>query len=384
MEFASNDHIYNLVAADADDLFYFSKNKIMHLQPSKYEEPYSTAVILISGLKVLDKEWPDASSLSSVSLPYNKNFFTVEFSVLKTNPGIPAQYKYKLDNFDKDWVYTGNRGLVNYTNVPPGKYTLLLNATDETGRWKKDPLSIRIIISPPFWETWWFVILVSISILSILYLFYRYRIGELKKMYLLRSKISQDLHDEVASTLSGIRLYSEMAKEQLQRKNSEAIQRSLQVISSNANEMAQDMSDIIWTINPSNDSFKKLLQKLKSYSHEISSASNMRFEYNINEQFAEEKLNMQQRRNIYLICKEAVNNAVKYSAGKNLLMDIERSDHSITIKIKDDGKGFEKENNNDGNGLINMQARAKEINAKLEIRSQARQGTCVELTVKLN
>ena len=380
----NNDHLNNLVRVGRDSLFYFATNKILFIDPRLYSEATSNPHIVISGFKVHNKELPELTGINSITLPFNKNFFTVTFSVLKVSPTIPANYKYMLEGFDKNWIDAGGRGVANYTNVPPGKYTLFLNATDETGRWRKEPVSMRIIISPPFWEKWWFVSLVSILVLSILYLFYRYRIGQLKKMYLLRSKISRDLHDEVASTLSGIRLYSEMAKEQLMNKNTDAIQRSLHVISSNANEMAQDMSDIIWTINPSNDSFKKLLQKLRSYSLEISSASNMKFEYSINDEFPEEKLNMQQRRNIYLICKEAVNNAVKYSGGKKLSMRVERSDHSIVLTIGDDGQGFEKENIKDGNGLINMRSRAKEINAKLDIRTQLNKGTNIELTVKMN
>jgi signal transduction histidine kinase len=147
--------------------------------------------------------------------------------------------------------------------------------------------------------------------------------------------------------------------------------------------MAQDMSDIIWTINPSNDTFKKLLQKLRSYATEIATAANMRFDCTIKEDIPEERLTMQQRRNVYLICKEAINNAVKYSAGKNLLMNVGREDHSVRIQIQDDGQGFDKENHSAGNGLLNMQERANEIYARLQIRSQQGDGTLIELTVKL-
>ena len=383
MRFGSNDHIYNVSKAGSDSFFYFAANKILFINPNLYEKAYSTPEILISDFKVLDKEYPEPASIKSLMLPYKKNFFTVTFSVLKESPAIPANYKYKLDGFDKEWVQAGNRGIANYTNVPPGKYRLLLNATDEIGRWKNEPAIILITIAPPFWKTWWFITLVSIFVLSGLWFFYRYRIAQVKRMYALRSKISQDLHDEVASTLSGIRLYSEMAKQQLQNKNTEGTQQSLHVISSNANDMAQDMSDIIWAINPSNDSFKKLLQKLKSYATEVSAATNMKFDCIIEEQIPEEKLTMQQRRNIYLICKEAINNAVKYSLGKNLKMSVEKENHFVKIKIQDNGHGFDSMNRSEGNGLANMKERANEIEADLKIYSQNGDGTFVELTVKL-
>ena len=383
MKFGSTDHIDNIARVRTDSFFYFATNKILAIETQLYQGEHSDPAILVSGFKVLNKEYPQPATISSVTLSHKRNFFTIDFSVLKVSPSIPANYKYKLEGFDEDWIMAGNRGIANYTNVPPGKYRLLLSATDEIGRWKSDPKSILIIIRPPFWKTWWFVTLASVLILSSLYFFYRYRIAQVKKLYSLRSKISQDLHDEVASTLSGIRLYSEMAKQQLQNQNTEGTQRSLNVISSNANDMAQDMSDIIWAINPLNDSFKKLLQKLKGYALEISTAANIKFDYTIADHIPEEKLSMQQRRNVYLICKEAINNAVKYSGGKNLMMNVESENHSVKIKIQDDGTGFDKTFDNGGNGLLNMKVRAKEINAGLEITTQSEKGTLIELTVKL-
>ena len=80
----------------------------------------------------------------------------------------------------KDWVMAGTRGLATYTNVPPGKYRLLLNATDEIGRWRSEPQSILITISPPFWKTWWFITLATVLVISGLYLFYRYRISQVR------------------------------------------------------------------------------------------------------------------------------------------------------------------------------------------------------------
>jgi len=383
MKLNNNDHLYNLSKAGADSFFYFAANKLLFTRPDLYSEATSNANILISDFKVHNKELPEPYAIKKISLPFNKNFFSIVFSVLKVSPSIPANYRYRLEGFDKNWIDAGNRGVATYTNVPPGKYTLLLDATDETGRWKQEPLSIRITITPPFWKTWWFILLSLLAISGSLYWFYRYRITQLRKVYMLRSKISQDLHDEVASTLSGIRLYSELAKQQLGINDALQVQRSLNIISDNASEMKDDMSDIIWAINPANDSFKKLLLKLKSYATELAIATGMKFYYSADEQIPEEKLNMQQRRNVYLICKEAINNAVKYSAGENLNLFVERKNQHIKIIIQDNGKGFDQSEKKEGNGLLNMQARAKEISADLKIAPVQGKGTKVELVIGL-
>jgi signal transduction histidine kinase len=147
--------------------------------------------------------------------------------------------------------------------------------------------------------------------------------------------------------------------------------------------MTQSMRDIIWTINPANDNFKKLLQKLKSYASGITKPVNTLFTLTVSENVPEEKLSMQQRKNIYLICKEAIANSVKYSQSKNLQMDVIQMDHSVRIKIKDDGIGFDSTESKEGNGLMNMKTRADEIGANLDIHSQIGKGTVVMIEIKL-
>jgi signal transduction histidine kinase len=202
-------------------------------------------------------------------------------------------------------------------------------------------------------------------------------------MYSLRTKISQDLHDEVASTLSGIRLYSELAKQQLDNRDIPLVQRSLNVISDNASEMKEDMSDIIWAINPGNDSFGKLLKKLEIYLKDITAAAGIDFQMQVNENIPSEKLNMQQRRNVYLICKEAVNNAVKYSSATTIGLNFKMKDNYILIVIKDNGSGFDIHKTSEGNGLLNMKLRAKEIGGLFFIESDPGKGTAIELKIRI-
>ncbi len=383
LSFAGNDFLANGFVRKNKKFMFFAGSKIVEVDPNTYYRAVNSYEILLSSFKIFDKEKYLSAFDRTVKLTYRQNFFSLDYSLLKPNPNSFTQYAYQLKGFDKDWNYVRERRTAYYTNVPPGQYDFLVKASDENGKWIYFSKPLEITIKPPFWQQWWFIAAAVILITTSLYLFYFYRIDQLKKILAIRTKISQDLHDEVASTLSGIRLYSEMAKQQLQNQNTEGTQRSLNVISSNANDMAQDMSDIIWAINPLNDSFKKLLQKLKGYATEISIAANMKFDCTITDQIPEERLTMQQRRNVYLICKEAINNAVKYSLAKNLMMVVERANHAVTIKIQDDGSGFDKTNGSPGNGLVNMKERAKEINAGLEINSYNHGGTVIELTVKL-
>jgi len=386
LSLSTNDFVPNGIHRKNGKFLFFAGNKIIEVNPALFDHARYDSKILLSRFKIFDEEIPFSQSMAEnqrLSLSYQQNFFSIEYSLLKPNPASPVHYAYKLDGFDKDWNYTKERRVAYYTNIPPGHYLFHVKAANERGKWVYLSNAIYIDIIPPLWQRWWFVILVGLILSACLYLLYRFRVTQVKKFYSLRNKISQDLHDEVASTLSGIRLYSELAKQQLQKQDVANVQQSLKVISENASEMKEDMSDIIWAINPGNDSLGRLLQKLSSYANELTKAASMNFEMKIAENLPEEKLNMEQRRNIYLICKEAIHNSVKYSKAIELHMDVLKRDHSMHIVISDNGCGFQPDSTSAGNGLINMKARAKEIGAALAVESGNGGGTVVELKMKI-
>jgi len=385
LSLASNDFVPNGIKLKNGSFLFFAGNKIAEINPISARSPYPSK-ILLNGFKIFDKEIPLTTvnfKAETIHLSYKQNFFSIQYSLIKPDPNSPVQYAYKLEGFDKDWNYGRERKIAYYTNVPSGHYVFYIKATDENGRWKYFSQSLAIIIKPPFWQRWWFIFMVTILIVAAIYVAYYYRLNQVKKFYSLRNKISQDLHDEVASALSGIKLYSELAKQQLKQEKNSNAQESLDIISTNATEMKEDMSDIIWAINPRNDSLGKLLQKLKSHATELANGAAINFEMKVDENLPEEKLNMEQRRNIYLICKEAIHNAVKYSKGNKIKMKVFKEDHTMQILIHDNGSGFDSNSFFPGNGLINIKARAKEIGAEVLINSKKENGTTIAMKMKL-
>lgn len=381
--FPSNDNINNKLKGINDRIYFFCGDQIAEIDPSKYHQERGAPRIVISSFKIFEKEKPFSISDPLIELSWEQNFFSFEYSVLKTNPSVEQQYAYMLEGFDKSWNYVGDRRYANYTNVPGGTYHFKIKAKSPNGKWSNVLADIAVTVHPPFWKTAWFIFLSVLVIAAAIYILFRYRINELKKVIKLRNKISQDLHDEVASTLSGIRLYSEMAKVQLNKNDILKVQDSLEVISLNASDMSKDMNDIIWTINPANDNLKRLLEKLKNYARELTTAKKISFEMNESDSLENEKLNMEQRRNIYLICKEAVNNSVKYADSTKLKIDVVKEDNYINIIIKDNGAGFNTLKNHDGNGLKNMRERAQEIKAYFELISEYDHGTEIMFRMRL-
>lgn len=199
-----------------------------------------------------------------------------------------------------------------------------------------------------------------------------------------RLRISRELHDEVGATLSGIAMYSHLTKEQIKSNQTREIERSLSVIQQSSGEMVDKLNDIVWLINPEQDNLQKLLERLEEYAGDMTAVKSMQVRVTVTDKIAELSLPVETRRNIYLICKEAINNAVKYSGGSLLELTIKEVDRKLEFSVSDNGKGFDAVMVRRGNGLENMQKRADEIGAKLVLSSKENEGTSLSLVCNIN
>ena len=196
----------------------------------------------------------------------------------------------------------------------------------------------------------------------------------LNKASEIRHSLSRDLHDEVGATLTGIRMFGQLA---IERPDTQAV--NLEKINSYSEEMLNKMSDIVWALNPDNDSTDRIISKLHSYAVSVTSAKDIQLEFTVGENIRKKNLDMNLRKNLYLLSKEAINNAVKYAGCKKIRLVLDDDSKTGTLRIEDDGVGFSKEADHNGNGLKNMQSRAAEINGKLNIRSEPAKGTFIRL-----
>ncbi|HEY5774186.1 MAG TPA: histidine kinase, partial [Chitinophagaceae bacterium] len=192
----------------------------------------------------------------------------------------------------------------------------------------------------------------------------------------IRVRISRDIHDEVGATLSGVALFSEIAKQKMDQHNEPDAKIYLDHISANSKDMVEKMGDIVWTINPENVSIDRIVARLKAYAVNLCGGKGIQIHFQVDEAIKDFFPDMPERKNIYLFSKEAINNAVKYSNGSNIFFSILKSNNKVALEIKDDGIGFDTNSIVKGNGLINMQTRAKELNAILAILSKPGKGTC--------
>ncbi|MES2775050.1 MAG: two-component regulator propeller domain-containing protein [Bacteroidota bacterium] len=331
------------------------------IQPNPGQSPLSTAIYLS------DK----------IVLPYNDNMISFEFSALDFAAPLKNMFQYKLEGFDKDWVNSGNIHSATYTNLDPGTYTFRVKGSNKDGVWNHEGTSIVLTILPPWYMTWWFRILVAFLILSAGYALYKYRLNKALELMAVRNRIASDLHDEIGSNLSNISIFSNVARQQ--NIPDPRHMGMLEKISEYSQISMDAMNDIVWMINARNDRFENIMVRMRTLASEIFEAKNYQLHIRFDERLNDVKLNMDKKKNFYLIFKEAVNNVAKYADGTDVWIELTLINNKLKLLIKDNGKGFDPLQAKHGNGLVNMKSRAALLKGMLDIYSSTATGTTIEL-----
>ncbi len=367
---------------DSDGIMYFGGiNGFNYFNPDSITINQYVPPVVISNIKVMDEKVmgePDELVLS-----YDQNFISIEFSALDFSVPKRNRYSYILEGFQKSWTFTdGSSRTAIYTNLPAGEFTFMVKGTNSDGIWNENATSIRIIINPPFYQTWWFITLVVIIIVFFIYYLGTIRVKSQLEIEKLKSKIASDLHDIIGAGLTEISILSEVA-ERSEGHSSSVVKKDLQKISETARQLVDSMSDIVWVVNPQRDSLHDLIVKLKDSYDEFFSSIGISFQVNNVEKSDDIKLPMDYKQNLLLMFKEAINNAIKHSGCKKLILEASYKNDVIEIVLKDDGSGFDLNKVKFGNGIKNMENRAKKIKGKLSWKSEVGGGTTVSFSGKL-
>lgn len=375
------------------ELFFGGIRGVNGFYPKNFRDNLSNAKVIIRRMEVLDKPYESDTAISllkKVELPYNQNTIAIEFVPLEyTNP-LKNKVQYKLEGADEDWVQAGTFRMARYTNLHPGSYIFKLRGSNNDDIWSTAPTTLEIVIRIPFWQSLWFRFLLLLLLLGIayyfstLYLDYKIRHEKLKlekeqAVDQERARISSDMHDDLGSGLSTIRLLSEVAKRKIQDPTQT---REIERISETAGEMVDKMSEIIWAMSSSNDSLANLIAYMRSFAAEFLEHAHITHQFYIPETIPNIKLSGGTRRNIYLAVKESLHNVVKHAKATEVIVEV-KMHKNMTIMIKDNGKGFDQEKVRlFGNGLKNIQKRMISVGGNADISSN--NGTIVFLDIPLN
>ena len=292
-------------------------------------------------------------------------------------------YEYHLENLDQQ-TKTTIYPLIRYTNVTGGSYVFRVKIKENN---QVVAEFIREIdIKENFWEKWWFwlfgVVFGVLAVGLLIYFWFLYDFRQRMKTEQIRQRIAADLHDEVGATLTGIATSAKVIEKKMGNEQNE-VRAVLGQMTTDSQEAIHTIRDTIWALNPDNDAPEKLLEKMKSIGFKLLMPHDIAFVFE-NEVPVHQlpTFSMEQRRNLYLVYKEALHNIAKHSQATNAQVRIFQQNNNLYIRISDDGKGFDASQIQEGNGLKNFQKRAKE--GGFDVKVTSAEGVEVEIIILFN
>ncbi len=303
------------------------------------------------------------------------------------------RFRYKLEGFDADWVDGGSGRLAVYHLLPPGSYKFrLIAGIEDSTSWNEIGKSLEFVILPPFWRTWWFAALIGLLITATALSVYRFitvlqlrrRLRELERQQALereRSRIAKDVHDDLGARLTQIGIIGELIRRDAAKPATAELAEKL---TRATREVSESVDEIVWAVNPSNDTLDRLVPYLLNYAEEFLEPTTIRYRLNAPDVIPPLPVKSDARHNIFLVLKETLNNAVKHARASELQVNILCEASTLTVEVRDNGLGFEISQARPlGNGLTNMRKRMEEIGGSWTITTAPGKGTTTLIKLPL-
>lgn len=282
---------------------------------------------------------------------------------------------FQLEGYDATWLPVPPDYRVTYAHLPLGDYLFKITTNLQHPEAPHNTITFRLRVVKPFYLQEWFYVLLTLGIILIIGFVFWWRERQRRNQEQLRRHIARELHDDIGSTLSSISILTEAAK----RRNQGGVAK-LDAIGKKAREALDNIGDIVWSMNTKQVSTEAMLQRMKEFALETLDAQNTIIHFATEDPIQSLTLQPKQRKDFYLIFKEAINNAAKYAQAQHLWVILEKLDKTIGLEIRDDGIGFDMETIKYGNGLRNMQARAERLGGVFTIKSEIGVGTTIHLS----
>lgn len=303
----------------------------------------------------------------NIQIPFNQNNFSFSFGAITFTDPQTLVYEYRLKGIETNWIATHQTN-IRYAGISEGEYQFEVRVIDRNGIPSKS-ISQKIKILPPYWRSMWFISLITFVIGIVIYLtINNIRVSRLVETERIRVRIASDLHDDIGASLTEIALQADFIHAIT---DDDENRQALQELAERSRKIVTTMDDIVWSIDARNDTLGDLTDRIQDYANRITSPLDLTVEYEFNHLQSDKKIHSDSRQHVYLICKEAVNNAVKYAKASKILIRFSMEQDGYCLKISDNGIGSNGSNKKTGHGLKNMMERAKKLHASLQIENQS-------------
>jgi signal transduction histidine kinase/ligand-binding sensor domain-containing protein len=385
-----------------DGQLWFSTRKgVLTVQPDKIRDNPIPPAVLLKQVKLDDRlvalyqsQFPLRAPGEPLQLPPRHGKIEFAFTALSFNSPENVHFRYRLKGFDTEWVEAGAQRSAKYPRLRAGRYEFEVTACNEAGVWSQAGFRLPLTVQPFYWQTWWFGLGVLAAFTAAVIGLVRYvsfrrlrrkldhleRQAELQKE---RARIARDMHDEVGAKLSRLSLLSEMASHKADLPL--AARGETAEISETVRDAIRSFEEIVWAINPKNDTLPDLLHYLCRFTEDFLDGSEVQCAFELPDRIPEVELPTELRHHVFLAAKEAVNNVFKHAHARQVWVRLKLTAGGFDIEIEDDGQGFDggepAQRSGKGNGCENMRERMRLAGGRFEIQTRPGKGTRVTLRV---
>ena len=293
------------------------------------------------------------ANLKTLNVPLRlpPGFRHLEFDYTAMHLSAPENihFRYQMAGFDNDWIDADTERSANYSRLAAGKYQFCVKACIGDGPWSETPATLAFTVAPFFWQTWWFRLSALLFFTSFVIAIVRYMSFRRLRLKLQaveqqatiereRGRIARDIHDDLGNRLTKIQLLTGLA--QRDRMLPDKTVTYVQQISSTARLATDALDEIVWAINPRNDTLPHLINYLGQFAVEFLRTADIRCDVDLPDHPPVRSVSTEVRHNLFLVIKESLNNIVRHAHATEVSFIIRVTDESIRVDIKDNGCGF--------------------------------------------
>jgi ligand-binding sensor domain-containing protein/signal transduction histidine kinase len=330
-----------------------------------------------------------------VVLPAGKQRLEIQFTSLNLGAPDQARFRFRLVGYEDDWTEAGGNRFALYPKLPPGRYTFRVTACNEDGLWNEAGVNLAVVVEPPFWRTWWFLGVSAAMLLGAIVLtVHRVSTWRLQReveqfrqqetVERERSRIARDLHDQLGASLTQVALLGELAESD--KDLPDEVATHARQISHTARDTTRMLDEIVWAVNPSNDTLEGLVNYVCKYTQEYLAIAGVRYRLEAPPQLPSAPILPEVRHNVFLAAKEAVTNVVRHAHASEVRIRLRVDSARFSLEIEDDGRGVAGLDPTAArlrNGLSNMRRRMEDVGGVFDIGPAPERGTRVCLTAPL-
>ena len=334
----------------------------------------------------------DGFSASRLKVFPGQRRIEIRYTALSYTAPEKVRFKHRLVGLDSAWVEAGDSRVARYAKLPPGEYRFEVIACNNDGVWNREGACLPLRIEPFFWQTGWFLALAGVlslvvvagSVRAAVVRRMRQKLEQLRQRHALeaeRARIARDIHDDLGARLTKISLLSSLTERELNdpRKAAEHISE----ISGAVREVTTSLDEVVWAVEPKNDTLDNLATYLCRYTEEFLGGTAVRCRLKVPALLPSVTLSSAVRHDVFMVVKEALNNVAKHAQAKTAWLSLSFESRRLTIIVEDDGRGFDATTVERGNGLENMSTRLGRLGGEIRFENRPDGGSRLAFSIPL-